>query len=255
MIDVKRQNSLILPNMRLPVGVMKQFYPPPAGTVLYLPGYPPLEATIYDKSGQSPPNNGTISGAVWKRLNSGLPYLDFDGTDDWVNLGVPASLNFLVTASFSAGGWWKYTTAGDVFMSRGDLASGAQNKILVLSCNGSSKAQTYFRDATGTSSIASSTSLVANTWYFIVFVRNYQVNWQIFLRGAGVSEDVTPVTDARAGITFTATRNLGIATRDQGYTTPLYYAIESALTFAATSVWTSALATSRFNQERHLFGV
>jgi len=55
---------------------------PPIGCVLYLPGVPGGGNKIYDRSPYG--NIGTITGAVWKRLPSGLWYLDFDGSDDYV---------------------------------------------------------------------------------------------------------------------------------------------------------------------------
>jgi len=56
-------------------------YPPcPASNVLYIPGLPGQGSTIWDRSGNG--NNGTIAGATWKRLNSGLWYLFFDGATD-----------------------------------------------------------------------------------------------------------------------------------------------------------------------------
>jgi len=79
--------------------------PTPAGAVLWLPGQDDAySATIRDRSGKG--NHGTITGALWKRLPSGLWYLDFDGTDDNVNCGSAASLDF-GAASFLAMGWFR----------------------------------------------------------------------------------------------------------------------------------------------------
>ena len=63
---------------------------PPAGaeSVLYMPGLPGQGTKIWDRSGG---NHGTISGAVWKRLPSGLWYLDFDNVDDYVYTGASAT--------------------------------------------------------------------------------------------------------------------------------------------------------------------
>uniref|UniRef100_A0A6M3KMJ4 Uncharacterized protein n=1 Tax=viral metagenome TaxID=1070528 RepID=A0A6M3KMJ4_9ZZZZ len=64
----------------------KLYIPPaPANSVLYLTGYPPLGSTIYDRSGQD--NDGTITGATWVRLPSGLYGISYDGTDDLVDCG------------------------------------------------------------------------------------------------------------------------------------------------------------------------
>ena len=61
-------------------------------TVLSLtsPKYSPNTSYIFDKSRYN--NHGTISGATWTRLPSGLRVLDFDGVDDEVDCGNGASL-------------------------------------------------------------------------------------------------------------------------------------------------------------------
>ena len=63
---------------------------PELGTVLCLPGLPGADSKIYDRSPYG--NMGTVTGAVWKKLSSGLWYLDFDGNDDYVDCGYPSSL-------------------------------------------------------------------------------------------------------------------------------------------------------------------
>jgi len=66
------------------------FNPPILGCVLFLSGLPGSSSKIYDRSPYG--NHGTITGATWKRLPSGLWYLDYDGTDDYVNCGDDTSL-------------------------------------------------------------------------------------------------------------------------------------------------------------------
>ena len=73
------------------------------GCVLYLPGLPGTGASIFDFSGQS--NTGTIYGATWTRLPSGLWVLDFDGLDDYVNCGAETSL--AITGSLTLKCWVK----------------------------------------------------------------------------------------------------------------------------------------------------
>ena len=67
------------------------FEPPEPGCVLYLPGLPGGGGKIYDKSSYG--NHGTITGAAWKRLPTGLWCLSFDGSDDYVNCGNSESLS------------------------------------------------------------------------------------------------------------------------------------------------------------------
>lgn len=62
-----------------------RFPPPPSGSVLYLPGYPGQGSTIQDFSGQG--NHGTITGATWVGLPSGLWAPSFDENDDYLDCG------------------------------------------------------------------------------------------------------------------------------------------------------------------------
>jgi len=63
------------------------------GCVLWFPGQDDEQsATIRDRSGQG--NNGTIVGATWVRLPSGLWCLSFDGADDYVTIALDSSFNF-----------------------------------------------------------------------------------------------------------------------------------------------------------------
>jgi len=61
------------------------FNPPELDCVLYLPGLPGGGNKIYDRSPYG--NQGSITGATWVRLPSGLWCLKFDGQDDYVNCG------------------------------------------------------------------------------------------------------------------------------------------------------------------------
>jgi len=77
--------------------------------VLYLPGYPYSGATIYDRSGASPANDGTIDGATWVRESSGLWVLDFDGTDDVVTATRIDAVTYTGTYTFEF--WFNITAA------------------------------------------------------------------------------------------------------------------------------------------------
>ncbi|KKM19638.1 hypothetical protein LCGC14_1653580 [marine sediment metagenome] len=63
------------------------FAPPDLSTKVYLPGIPGTGSTIFDFGGST---NGTIVGATWEQLPTGLPYLSFDGADDKVTISNPA---------------------------------------------------------------------------------------------------------------------------------------------------------------------
>ena len=63
---------------------------PTDGLVLEFPIFEGSGTTLHDTSGNN--NNGTIYGAVWKKLPTGKYVLSFDGKDDYVK--VPNNFNF-----------------------------------------------------------------------------------------------------------------------------------------------------------------
>jgi hypothetical protein len=67
------------------------FEPPQLGCVLSLSGLPGGGGKTYDRSPYG--NTGTITGAIWRQLPSGLWYLDFDGVDDKITIPNRSSLN------------------------------------------------------------------------------------------------------------------------------------------------------------------
>lgn len=77
------------------------FGTPELGCVLCLPGLPGGGSGIYDRSPYA--NSGTITGATWKRLPSGLWCLDFDGQDDSISLGTPENLD--ITGDITICAW------------------------------------------------------------------------------------------------------------------------------------------------------
>ena len=79
------------------------FHPPMLGCVLFLSGLPGSGNKIYDRGPYG--IHGTITGATWKRLPSGLWCLDFDGIDDYVILGTganPTTNDFTILAWINA---------------------------------------------------------------------------------------------------------------------------------------------------------
>lgn len=79
------------------------FNPPELGCALYLPGPSGGGSKIYDRSPYG--NAGTITGATWTRLPSGLWVLSFDGNDDYVDFGShPSLLSDVLTIE----AWYQY---------------------------------------------------------------------------------------------------------------------------------------------------
>jgi hypothetical protein len=86
----------------------------PNGCVAYYPGLSGGGTTLKDYSGNA--NNGTITGATWVRLSSGLWVLSFVGSDGVVDCGSGASLDNLGTVSpykFAFGAWVNPTSLGE----------------------------------------------------------------------------------------------------------------------------------------------
>lgn len=87
-------------------------YPPAeSNCVLYLPGLPGQGATIWDRSKEG--NDGTIYGATWKRLPSGLWYLDFDGINDTVVVSAATTFENIFDGGGTLAVWVKPRSDGE----------------------------------------------------------------------------------------------------------------------------------------------
>ena len=71
------------------------FSPPRLGCVLYVPGLPGGASKTYDRTPYG--DQGTIAGATWVRLPSGIWCLSFDGQDDYVSCGSVSALDMKST--------------------------------------------------------------------------------------------------------------------------------------------------------------
>ena len=76
------------------------FNPPPIGCVLSLSGKPQGGTNLWDSSPYG--NHGTIYGATWVRLPSGLWCLSYDGVDDYVDCGSGNGLKLISSLSLTA---------------------------------------------------------------------------------------------------------------------------------------------------------
>jgi len=235
------KSGLLLPNIPMPLGVKTQFYPPPANSVLYLPGYPPLGATIRDFSGQG--NHGTISGATWTRLSSGLWCLSFDGTDDEVGFG-----NILALTDLTIELWEYHTSDKYQYILSKAQGTGYERNYLVhkldtnvvrfTRCNGVD--DVYNLDTTVVASI--------NTWNYIV-ITEISKAVSIYINAG------TPKTGSYA-LTVTSTQNpltIGFCAGDDTLTR--HFIGNIGLCRIYNRALSPAEITSHYNQERHLFGV
>jgi hypothetical protein len=167
------------------------FKPPPMGCVMSLTGLPGGSNKIYDRSPYG--NNGTITGATWVRLASGLWCLSFDGSDDGVNCGQAASLNITEQLTYEL--WLR---PGTTWQSNGDYA---------IMWKGEKVFVTYgWPTATGINVLladlstyvqSQGLSLVAGTWYHLVItLKSGTDDHHIFLNGRDVANETATKTIA-----------------------------------------------------------
>jgi len=217
------------------------FEPPELGCVLSLTGLPGGSGTIYDRSPYG--NNGTIIGATWKRLPSGLWYLDFDGEDDYIAIPHATSINLSSTITLEV---WVYLNNLDdwhtVASKMDDIDTGWQ---LVYA-----PAQDYFYFYTQSAvAIKSNTSRVSvATWTHLVM--DYEggtSNGHIYINGVDETDTVV------AKLLETASSDLTIGVRSYDNTNDLSGSI--ALCRIYNRILTALEIQNHFNRERHLFGV
>jgi hypothetical protein len=214
-------------------------YKPDASCVLYLEGQQdPLSGTIKDLSGYG--NHGTITGATWERLPSGLWVNNFDGADDNIIVANNDSLN--ATGAFTVMTWWKPETIADwdVILSKGNSADGGASAYRLLL---HSTPLVRFSINNADSPWATFTNSV---WQFVVGV--YDLS-NIYIAVNNVWSAGGPY----ALPILTNANPLGIGKyADGGQFTPQKtwgVRIFKDIAFSATQI------AGIFNQERHLFGV
>jgi len=219
------------------------FEPPKLGCTLYLPGLPGGNSRIYDRSPYG--NYGTITGATWKRLPSGLWFLSFDGTDDYVGCGSNASLKAL---PISVELWFRRLGAGssgtDSLISPNLYAGDKGWSIEIIEATPA--IQVHGRGGTSTLTLGPST-IVDDTWYYVAFAA--AANEQRFYLN-GTEEDSNTLAVPFAYNSF----NLTIGAHPLS---PAYRFVNCDI--ALPRIYNYALSAleiqNHFNQEKHLFGV
>lgn len=227
-------------------------YPPAdSGCVLYYPGLPGYGSTIWDRSNQG--NNGTIIGATWVRLPSGLWVLSFDG-DDYVSRSV---------ANFRSGDsqgsiivWFKTSTADTDMTFVCSADEGTDTSYLLFSISSvTNGVQIFTQNAGGAPGAYRGATVVTDgAWHHVALISN-GTTWSAILDNA--NEALIGVLGHNNGDWFgdiTLRDNLTIGVRKRtGFDR---YFIGS---IALVRIFNSALSASKifniFHQERHLFGV
>jgi len=210
-----------------------------SGVVLDLPGFEGAGSLIRDASMYH--NNGTITGASWSQLASGLQVLDFDGTDD--NIIVPDNVAFDVT-TLSVELWFKPSR-----LFKGDLCmkgTGTLNLDWFLFQDDSGDGVWFSCGSWGGDNFAKHDDfLVIDTWYHIVGVYD-GTNVKLYTNGIWRDDANAPLapvltaSDVYIGERYSGTYDF------QG---------SIALVRIYNRVLSALEIQSNFNRERHLFGV
>jgi hypothetical protein len=214
-------------------------YKPDASCVLYLEGQQdPQSATIKDLSGYA--NHGTITGATWDRLPSGLWVNSFDGTDDKVNIGHNVIFDSLGESTFMS--WGKLTNVG---ASVNDQWYRNGESIFRLGPIGSTWGGINDINISGVDYTAV-TAFPWGIWTLITYIISESTNTlQIWENTTKVYEktDWAGVVPAMVGDDLIYGGDTYLAKGDRG--------LGRIVTFTLSATQIAGI----FNQERHLFGV
>ena len=219
-------------------------------SVLCFPGIHGGGPTVFDYSPQQ--NHGTIYGAIWKRLPTGLWYLDYDG-DDYVTsarVGVPtvrADLTVQVVFRCNASGATQ-TIAATMWGTDEEwlIRVGADNKLFAGIFH---TAGDYHASVSGLGD-----DLDDNVWRLAAFTWNYDADpgsreLISYLNGVALGSD-TSMTGTLA--TETATK-ISLGATEAGATWNFTGSI--ALVIIEAGVKSPVALLQDYNQLRHLFGV
>ncbi len=228
-------------------------YPPcPSSTVLYLPGLPGQGATIWDRSKEG--NDGTIDGAVWKRLPSGLWYLDYDGLDDFTTISNDATLNF-AGLDFSMLVWaYLYVTGEyDGIIGKGAPHGASTNpgyQIVNDDRGGNNKIVFSIADDTDRRQSELANAPYVNAWHLYIMSHDHDGTSRFYIDEAEVGSNANAFTGG--GVTNASDFEIGRRTAPlEGSNGKCLVARPRVLRGIAVSAET---VTNIYQQERHLVG-
>jgi len=215
----------------------------PIGCVLYSPALPEgFEAgVIKDYSGQG--NNGTITGATWERLPSGLWVLSYDGSDDITTITKDASLQIATT--FAVEVWMKWRVV---------YGTGDASRPVTSSAVAATDINYFFYQENDTlvfyttAKTSGSVVIVADTWYHWVGV--YVPSTSITLYKNGVVASTNTTTIPAAATTTDTDVILGTS-----WSASDLFNGWMALLRIYNPPPSAAVIAEHYNKERHLFEV
>ncbi|RPI60641.1 MAG: LamG domain-containing protein, partial [Ignavibacteriales bacterium] len=158
-----------------------------------------LDGNAQDSSGN---NDGTINGATYTALGRFSGAYDFDGIDDSINAGSDASIDNLLTFTWSA---WIYPTSwGENNYGRilgKNTNSGYEKALFFYNSAGQQTIEASFFDESIRESRANPNSISLNQWQNVVatFDNTADRRFHIYINGVEVSYSMFP---ALTGIAF-----------------------------------------------------
>jgi len=214
---------------------------PPIGCVLDLSGLPGGGNKIYDRSPYG--NIGTIIGATWVRLPSGLWALSFDGSDDYIYVPDHSSLDMATVITLELwiqpkGDYGSGTNAGII----AKPSSGGPWWIYITRSTGVINAK--IRESDTNEQVLNSTKVVStDTWYFVCLVANGSTA-KLYIN---TTEEGTVNYD---GTLLTNVNSVQVGRQSTAY---------CELIIGEVRIYNRALSAleiqNHFNREKHLFGV
>ena len=217
------------------------FAPPALGTVLSLTGLPGGSNKAHDRSPYG--NHGTITGATWVRLPSGLWVLSFDGSDDCVNCGNGSNLDAVGAITLEA--WIRpglNFTTGVGYQILDKRNGGIAPTIL---WHPTRHLLIYAGDYVAEGKTA---SLSSGTWYHVVGIAiDGSASNKVYLNAV----DDTNTTAVASFVTNTANLVLGATTDGTNW----FNGCIALPRIYRGYVLTPFEIQNHFNQEKHLFGV
>jgi hypothetical protein len=191
--------------------------------------------------------NGTlINSPTFSTSNGGN--FTFNGTNQWVDFGGSSSGS--TTGSYTFGGWVKTTTSATqkIFFMQGNDASGGWS--LLLDKNASNKFEVQIAGLVGgfysSASLAGTTTMVTNTWYYITGIWSFPSTLVIYVNGS-LENTSTPftITSLRPStFGWTIARNNGSVYTDCSIGDFEYY----------NRVLSNTEITNNFNSNKALYG-
>jgi hypothetical protein len=135
------------------------------------------DSTSYGNDGDQNNNGNTASGKIGGAQ-------DFDGADDYVDLGSPAALNLTTTFSVTAWVKWRATGVDQVIYASGSV-NGDHYRVDVNNCNTDGLS---LREDGEACHPANSTLLPANTWHHVAVVKDGDSGTNVTFYLDGVSD-------------------------------------------------------------------